>query len=79
MGVAIRRKVDPETNKEGKLEGIQLPFFNYTGKEVLAIKKYKKKIAEEIQWVKNLTNRKTAGWIVSSCDSEAIFMEVVFL
>ena len=49
MGVAIRRKVDPETNEEGDLEGICLPFFKYTGKEVLAIKKYKKKIEEEIQ------------------------------
>ena len=73
MGVAIRKQVNPETGEEGELEGICLPFFNYTGKEVLAIKKYEKKIDEEIQRVKNLTDGKTAGWIISSHDNESLF------
>ena len=73
MGVAVRKMIDPETGEEGDLEGIRLPFFNYTGKEVLAIKKYEKKIEEEIQRVKNLTYGKTAGWVVSSRDNDALF------
>ena len=39
----------------------------------MTIKKYKKKVEEEIEQVKNLTNGKTAGWIITSHPQDTIF------
>ena len=75
MDVAMRRMLDEDTGEEGELEGIRIPLFNYTGKEVLAIKRYEKKIEEEIERVKNLTDGKTAGWIISSCQPNSLYLE----
>ena len=73
MGVAMRRELDQETGEEGELQGIRIPIFNYTGKEILTIKKYEKKVEEEIERVKNLTDGKTAGWIITSRPQDTIF------
>ena len=75
MGLAIRRKVDPVANEENELEGICLPFFSYTGKEVLVIKKYEQKIKDEIDRVKSLTNGKTTVWVITSCDTDSLYLE----
>ena len=37
MGVEMRKKLDEETGEESELEGIHIPLFNYTSKEILAI------------------------------------------
>ena len=52
----MERDLDAKTCEEGKLDLICIPIFNYAGKEILMIKKYKKKVEEEIDQVKNLTD-----------------------
>ena len=73
MGVATRKMINPETDKEEELEGIRLPIFNYTGKEILPIKKWNQKVKEEIQRVKELTDGRTSGWVTSSCPEDTLY------
>ena len=55
--------------KEGEpLEGLRLPLFNYTSKNVLTIDQYESKLDEEIRRVKKLPNGKSSGWVGSSRD-----------
>ena len=62
MGVCMRWKLK-EDGREGKLEGVRLPFYDYSGKEVVSIKKWNKLVKDEIARVKALTNGRIGGWI----------------
>ena len=62
MGVCMRRKLK-EDGSEGDLEGVRLPFFDYSKKEVVSIKKWNKVVQDKISRVKKLTNGRKGGWI----------------
>lgn len=49
--------------------------FNYASKEILSIKKDEKKITEEVERVKGLSDGKTVCLAVSSCASNSLFYE----
>ena len=67
MGVCINRKnEESEDNENEKFEGKRLNCFTCSGKEVLSINKYYKKVQDEIRQVKEISDGKTSGWIVSS-------------
>ena len=73
MGVCMRQKIEGEIEKE--MEGVRLPFFDYTGKEVLSIKNYEQKIKEEIDRVRSLTDGRTSGWIISTRTGDFVYEE----
>ena len=62
MGVCMRRKLK-EDGSEGDLEGVRLPFFDYSKKEIVSIEKWNKLVQDEIRRVKRLTNGCNGGWI----------------
>ena len=67
-----------ETNEEKELERARLPFFNYTGKEILPIKKFNQKIKEEINsqskhWLNS--DSCSSGWVSSSRPKNTIIYE----
>ena len=53
MGVCMKRKINPDTNEEGELEGVRLPIFDYTGKYIVSISKWNKLVEDEIRYVKS--------------------------
>ena len=67
MGVCITRK-DEDTVSENLecYNGKRLPYFCYSGKEILSISKYEKKVIEEIARVKDLKDGTTSGWVIST-------------
>ena len=73
-GVCMRRRLlSNETGEEGELEGVRLPLFNYTSKNILTISNYEKKIKEEIERTKSIKDGRTAGWIQSTRRQNQIF------
>ena len=76
MGVAMKKTVDVETGEENESEGIRLPYFDYTGREVLSISKYENKINEEVRRVReDITCGYSSGWIKSTHSNGEIFGE----
>ena len=51
MAVCMRRKLK-EDGGEGELEGVRLPFYDYTKQEIVSIKKWNKLVQDEISRVK---------------------------
>ena len=72
MGVCMRRKLK-EDGSEGELEGVRLPFYDYSGKEVVSIKKWNKLVKDEISRVKSLTNGRIGGWITGHRPKESLY------
>ena len=67
MGVCMKHNYNPDTNSEDELKGTRLPMFDYSGKSVIAIKKWNSLVANEIRKVKSKSRSeaKSAGWLVS--------------
>ena len=70
----MRRKIN-EDGEEGELEGVRLPLFDYTSKNILTITNYNKKIKEEITRVKTMKHPEKAGWIVKARRNRGIIYE----
>ena len=76
MGVCMKRKNENSVSNEIKqFEGYRLPHFTYSGKEVLSISKFEKKIKEEIRRVKELPVGSRGGWVETSRSEGQVFME----
>ena len=76
MGVCMKRKDESTVSSENdKFEGIRLPLFEYSGREILPIKKWNQKVKEEIERVKSLSDGRTGGWVISTRPESAIFFE----
>ena len=72
----VRKDEESEGNEMEKFEGNRMPFFDYTGQEILSISKYEKKIEAEIRRLKeDITDGTTSGWIVSSRPANTIYEE----
>ena len=71
----MKKPINSETGREKEQVGIRLPFFDYTGREVLSISKYETKINDEIRRVKDLTCGYSSGWIKSTRSIGEIFGE----
>ena len=63
MGVCMKRKNEQSVSNENEeFEGHRLPHFTYSGKEVLSISKFEKRIKDEIRRVKELPVGSRGGW-----------------
>ena len=72
----MKRKNDESVSNEiNEFEGYRLPHFTYSGKEVLSISKFEKKIKDEIKRVKELPVGSRGGWVISSCADNQVFLD----
>lgn len=64
IGVGVVTPINPDTRMPMEQEGRRCKPFVYTGKSILSIKEYKKRVNNEINRVRGLKSGESSGWVV---------------